>query len=72
MNRLTRQWAPLPGFVLLILLFVTPALMPGKVLLPLDLVAQVWPPWQQPNQAVNVHNLLLSDVKLRQRPVQLL
>ncbi|MFO7680021.1 MAG: hypothetical protein R6X34_08220, partial [Chloroflexota bacterium] len=62
MNRLTRQWAPLLGFVLLILLFVAPALMPGKVLLPLDLVTQVWPPWQPPNQAVNVHNPLLSDV----------
>ncbi len=62
MNSLPRHWATLLGLVLLILLFLAPGLLPGKVLLPLDLVTQVWPPWQQPNQAVNVHNPLLSDV----------
>ena len=46
----------------LILLFVAPALAPGRVLMPLDIVTQWWPPWQQPGQAADVHNLMLSDV----------
>lgn len=37
-------------------------LRPGYVLLPLDIVTQGWPPWQEPNQSVNVHNFLLADV----------
>ncbi|MBK8899857.1 MAG: YfhO family protein [Anaerolineaceae bacterium] len=37
-------------------------LRPGYVLLPLDIVTQGWPPWQEPNQPVNVHNFLLADV----------
>jgi hypothetical protein len=47
---------------LLILLFVAPALQPGRVLMPLDLVTEMWPPWQKPNQPVAVHNVLISDV----------
>jgi len=61
MNRLT-QWAALLSLALLSLLFLAPGLRPGKVLLPLDLVTQAWPPWQQPDQVVNVHNPLISDV----------
>jgi len=47
---------------LLILLFLGRAFLPGKVLLPLDVVVQVWPPWQQPGQPVEVHNPLITDV----------
>ena len=50
------------GLFLLVLLFVAPALRPGYVLLPLDIVVEMWPPWQQPNQPVDVHNGLLTDV----------
>lgn len=60
-----RFWRVLPawtGFLLLILLFLAPTLRPGKVLLPLDIVVQAWPPWQQPNQVVDVHNPLITDV----------
>lgn len=46
----------------LILLFVAPALAPGQVLMPLDIITQWWPPWQQPGQAADVHNLMLGDV----------
>lgn len=61
MNRFIRHGAAVFSLVLLILLFLAPGLWPGKVLLPLDLLMQ-WPPWQEPNQAVPVHNPLLSDV----------
>jgi len=46
----------------LILLFLGHALGVDRVLLPLDIVTQEWPPWQQPDQPVNVHNPLVSDV----------
>jgi len=46
----------------LIALFLGPALLPGRVLLPLDIVTQGWPPWQQPNRPVEVQNWLLTDV----------
>lgn len=49
-------------FLLLVLLYLGPAFLPGKVLLPLDIVTQVWPPWQKPNQAVEVQNPLITDV----------
>ena len=62
MNEFARKLWPWLAFLLLIGLFLAPALPPGKVLLPLDVVTQVWPPWQQPNQAVNVHNPLITDV----------
>ena len=52
----------LVGLILLILLFVAPALSPDKVLAPLDIVSESWPPWQQPNQTVTVHNFMLTDV----------
>jgi hypothetical protein len=48
--------------VLLVLLFLGQAFLPGRVLLPLDIVTQQWPPWQQPGQVDAVHNPLLSDV----------
>ncbi|MCA9935260.1 MAG: hypothetical protein KC415_15100, partial [Anaerolineales bacterium] len=52
------------GIVLLLLLifFVGEALLPGRVLLPLDLVVKTWPPWQQPNQLADAHNPLITDV----------
>ncbi len=62
MNLLLRRLAAPFSLALLILLFLAPALSPGKVLLPLDLVTQAWPPWQQPNQPAAVHNPLISDV----------
>lgn len=43
-------------------LFLGPALLPGRVLMPLDIVTQGWPPWQEPNRPVEVHNWLLTDV----------
>jgi hypothetical protein len=30
--------------------------------MPLDVLVEVWPPWQQPNQPVDVHNPLITDV----------
>lgn len=62
MKRTLRMFWPWLGFLLLICLFLAPALLPGKVLLPLDIVVQAWPPWQQPNQVVDVHNPLITDV----------
>lgn len=62
MKRFIRQWPVWIGFVLLIILFMAPALAPGKVMLPLDIVTRVWPPWQEPNQAADVHNPLITDV----------
>lgn len=62
MKRTIITFWPWLGFLLLICLFLAPALMPGKVLLPLDVVVQAWPPWQQPNQPVAVHNPLITDV----------
>ncbi len=47
---------------LLVLFLVGEALRPGKVLLPLDIVTQLWAPWRTPNQPVNVHNVMLMDV----------
>ncbi|MBK8430352.1 MAG: hypothetical protein IPL28_03190 [Chloroflexi bacterium] len=46
----------------MVLLFYGRALLPGRVLIPTDILTESWPPWQQPNQPVNVHNPLLSDV----------
>ncbi len=61
----TARWRD--GLVLLalaglILVWVGEAFLPGKVLLPLDIVVQMWPPWQRPDTAVTVHNPLISDV----------
>lgn len=50
------------GLVFLVLLFVWPALLPGRVMMPLDIVVQGWPPWQEPNKPVEVHNFMLTDV----------
>ncbi|HRQ40645.1 MAG TPA: YfhO family protein [Chloroflexota bacterium] len=48
--------------LLLAALWVGEAFLPGRVLLPLDIVVQSWAPWQQPNQPVVVHNIMLTDV----------
>ena len=64
-ERLTNSsgdWLALAALGLLILLFLGRAFLPGKVLLPLDVAAQAWPPWQQPGQPVNPHNPLITDV----------
>lgn len=52
------------GIVTLVLVgaLLWEGLRPGYVLLPLDIVTQGWPPWQEPNQPVDVHNFLLADV----------
>lgn len=50
------------GLIGLILLFVAPALSPNKILAPLDIVSEAWPPWQKANQSVTVHNFALHDV----------
>lgn len=55
-------WTTAGSLLLLILLFVGSGLLPGKVLLPLDIVVQMWPPWQPPDQVVDVANPLLTDV----------
>lgn len=47
--------------LMLVLLFLGPGLIPGKIFLPLDIVIKVWPPWQQPNQPVPPQNLMLGD-----------
>ncbi len=62
MIKAVRTFWPWPGFLLLICLFLGASLLPGKVLLPLDVVVQAWPPWQGPNQFVAVHNPLITDV----------
>ena len=50
------------GLWLMMLLFVGPALLPGRVMMPLDIVTESWAPWQPPNQPVDVNNQLLSDI----------
>ncbi len=56
------DWLAVGGLLVLVCLFVGRAFLPGKVLLPLDVVTQLWPPWQQPSTAVDVHNPLITDV----------
>jgi hypothetical protein len=58
------------GLVALILLFLWPALLPGRVLLPLDMVVDSFPPWQQPNRPEAVHNLILGDAVTYIYPVK--
>ena len=48
--------------LLLIVLLLGAGLRGGKVLLPLDIVMQSWPPWQEPNRPIVVHNFALTDV----------
>ncbi len=50
------------GLWLMMLLFVGPALLPGRVMMPLDIVTESWTPWQPPNQPVDVNNQLLADI----------
>lgn len=49
------------GLIGLVLLLVAPALLPGRALIPFDIVTEAWPPWQQPNQPIEVNNMLLAD-----------
>lgn len=56
------DWLAAGGLVLLVFLFLGRAFLPGKVLLPLDVVSQLWSPWLQPDTAVSVHNPLITDV----------
>jgi hypothetical protein len=58
------------ALIALILLFLWPALLPGRVLLPLDIVVDFFPPWQQSNQAVKIHNLNLADAVTYIYPVK--
>lgn len=53
--------AAIGGLAVLVLILVAPALLPGRVLIPFDIVTEAWPPWQQPNQPVEVNNMLLAD-----------
>lgn len=55
---------------LLLLLLLSKALLPAWVLLPLDIVNQTIPPWQQPNQTADVHNPLLEDAVFYIYPVK--
>ena len=57
-----RRVLPALAVALVVMLFYGRALLPGRVLIPTDILTESWPPWQQPNQPVNVHNPLLSDV----------
>ncbi len=70
MKKLARKLWPWLAFLLLIGLFLAPALLPGWVLLPLDIVNQTVPPWQPPNQTAVVHNPLLEDAVFYIYPVK--
>ncbi len=55
---------------LLLALLLGKALLPNWVLLPLDIVNQGVPPWQEPNELVEVHNPLLEDAVFYIFPVK--
>lgn len=55
---------------LLLALLLGKALLPGWVLLPLDIVNNGVPPWQGPNQAATMHNSLLEDAVFYIYPVK--
>ncbi|MCA9957614.1 MAG: hypothetical protein KC443_01185, partial [Anaerolineales bacterium] len=55
---------------LLLALLLGKALLPSWVLLPLDIVNQTIPPWQQPNQVATMHNPLLEDAVFYIYPVK--
>jgi hypothetical protein len=55
---------------LLLALLLGKALLPNWVLLPLDIVNQGVPPWQEPNEQVEVHNPLLEDAVFYIYPVK--
>ncbi len=59
---LGRDFLAVGSLWLMLLLFVGPSLLPGRVMMPLDIVTESWSPWQPPNQPVNVNNQLLSDI----------
>lgn len=56
------DWLAAAALVALVSLFLARAFLPGKVLLPLDVLTHLWPPWQQPGPAAVVHNPLITDV----------
>ncbi|MCB8976445.1 MAG: YfhO family protein [Ardenticatenaceae bacterium] len=55
---------------LLLVVLLGKALLPNWVLLPLDIVNQAVPPWQEPNEIVDVHNPLLEDAVFYIYPVK--
>lgn len=55
-------WLPFLAVTAVILLFYGRALLPGRVLMPTDIITEGWPPWQEPNVPVEVHNFMLTDV----------
>lgn len=55
---------------LLLAVLLGKALLPNWVLLPLDIVNQAVPPWQEPNELVDVHNPLLEDAVFYIYPVK--
>lgn len=55
---------------LLLALLLGKALLPNWVLLPLDIVNQAVPPWQELNELVDVHNPLLEDAVFYIYPVK--
>lgn len=65
------DWGAVLLLVGLVLLFVWPTLLPGKLLAPLDIVNESWSPWREPNQPINVKNFMLSDVVTYILPVRL-
>jgi hypothetical protein len=58
------------GLLGLILIFLWPGYLPGRVLLPLDIVVEFFPPWQEPNRPVAVRNLILGDAVTYIYPVK--
>lgn len=59
---MNKTWFPYAILGVLILLFVGRALAPGRLFVPTDLLVERWPPWQEPNVPVEVHNIMLTDV----------
>lgn len=56
-----REWWVILLLTGLILAFLGRGLKPGWVWLPLDIVVEGWPPWQEPDRPPQIHNPLLGD-----------
>ncbi|MBK8899859.1 MAG: YfhO family protein [Anaerolineaceae bacterium] len=69
-NEHRRDGLSIVALWLLLVLLLGKALQPDWVLLPLDIVNQTIPPWQQPNVAAAVHNPLLEDAVFYIYPVK--
>lgn len=65
-----QDWLSIAVIWLLLALLLGKALLPDWVLLPLDIVNQTIPPWQQPNEAAAMHNPLLEDAVFYIYPVK--